>query len=82
MQDEVLKQHTDRLENAVNMACALQRNEETLLKDRIAAVSLDAHCERHNAAQITSISSFAHPSACTEPMLANFWIPITTNYAA
>ena len=40
MQDQVLKQHTDRLENAVNMARALQRNEETLLKDRIAAVSL------------------------------------------
>lgn len=37
-QDEVLKQHTDRLENAVNMARALQRSEETLLKDRIAAV--------------------------------------------
>ena len=39
VQDTVLAEHTERLKNAVNMAQALQRNEETLLKDRIAAVS-------------------------------------------
>lgn len=37
-QDAVLKQHTERLANAVDMARTLQRNEETLLKDKVETV--------------------------------------------
>ncbi len=38
MQDGALKLHAERLANAVNMARTLQRNEETLLKDRMETV--------------------------------------------
>ena len=38
VQDAVLKQHTERLANAVDMARTLQRNEETLLKDKVETV--------------------------------------------
>ncbi len=38
MQDGALKQHAERLANAVDMARTLQRSEETLLKDRMETV--------------------------------------------
>ncbi|DBA99357.1 TPA: hypothetical protein ACH3X3_011957 [Trebouxia sp. C0006] len=38
VQDGALKLHAERLANAVNMARTLQRNEETLLKDRMETI--------------------------------------------
>ncbi|DBA75950.1 TPA: hypothetical protein ACH3X2_008889 [Trebouxia sp. C0005] len=38
VQDDALKQHAERLANAVDMARTLQRSEETLLKDRMETI--------------------------------------------
>ena len=38
MQDTALRQHTERLQGALDMARKLQRNEETTLKDRMEMV--------------------------------------------
>ena len=43
VQDTALKQHTDRLQSAVDMASRLQRNEETALKDRMEMVRTCIH---------------------------------------
>lgn len=40
MQDAILKEHRQRLENAVEMAAKLQRNEETLLRGKMDTVGL------------------------------------------
>ena len=39
LQDVILKEHKQRLENAVEMAAKLQRNEETLLRGKMDSVS-------------------------------------------
>lgn len=39
LQDVILKEHRQRLENAVEMAAKLQRNEETLLRGKMDSVS-------------------------------------------
>ena len=38
MQDAILKEHRQRLENAVEMAAKLQRNEETVLRSKMDTV--------------------------------------------
>ena len=38
MQDDALKQHSERLACAIDMARTLQRNEDTLQKDRMETV--------------------------------------------
>lgn len=43
MQDTALKQHTERLQSAVDMARRLQRNEETALKDKMEMVCTFTH---------------------------------------
>lgn len=62
MQDAILKEHRLRLENAVEMAAKLQRNEDTLLRGKMDAVGFSSQCRLH---------SFMSPSFLIHTRLAS-----------